>query len=376
MHLAINLRTLTDHKAGLKAVVAGGFCSDIFARINYDAYEDVASAYQHGDIDIFLIDDSPVPDFDSYNRTLEKLIAMIHESLPASWAYKCIAYCTDHAVSIHVKHRRVAPTTAATLHGPNAKSIHRNTQSRDTVVKYQLILTVHPSLHNLLLSFDIDACAMAYDGANFFATPRALKAQQTMTIMASPEHVTAPTAKRLIKYWKRGFSICDPSRAYIASPRAGLLESLSERVERGKRKLAALGYDDMEGNLTPETRIMQVWDHALELDLHANTQEAVEWMVAMMHTQQKARTVTPASLNCIAILKTLIYDGFFFHLGLDDTPPAELIPTTVADPFKCTDKPLRVGLLFNRYPYFTRFQPIDGNTGVCGWKRAPSLECT
>lgn len=89
-----------------------------------------------------------------------------------------------------------------------AVTIHYHNQ------KYQFILRLYKSIAEILLSFDIDACRMAYDGKRILTTESCLFALKNKINVVNFDRVSVSYEYRLSKYARRGFSIFVPRFSY------------------------------------------------------------------------------------------------------------------------------------------------------------------
>ena len=74
----------------------------------------------------------------------------------------------------------------------------------------QIICNLHTNIDQILNSFDVDCCAVAYDGSNVLATPRASRAFRTRVNVAVESRRSYSYESRLIKYARRGFAVAVP----------------------------------------------------------------------------------------------------------------------------------------------------------------------
>lgn len=69
----------------------------------------------------------------------------------------------------------------------------------------------------VLLDFDLDCCALAWDGSTLLALPRAAAAVSTRCNVMRSDLATH-AMKRTLKYALRGFSYCLPTSVWVPSP--------------------------------------------------------------------------------------------------------------------------------------------------------------
>ena len=66
------------------------------------------------------------------------------------------------------------------------------------------------SLAEVLCGFDVDCCAVCYDGARVYGLPRAVDAINSRINLADGTRQSPTYETRLLKYAKRGFSVAVP----------------------------------------------------------------------------------------------------------------------------------------------------------------------
>jgi hypothetical protein len=74
----------------------------------------------------------------------------------------------------------------------------------------QIILRLYSSPSEILAGFDVDACAVGYNGNQVFATPRAFVSFVTQTMTVDMTRRSPSYEVRLVKYAQRGFEIFVP----------------------------------------------------------------------------------------------------------------------------------------------------------------------
>lgn len=74
----------------------------------------------------------------------------------------------------------------------------------------QVILRLYHSMEQVALGFDLDACAMVYNGSKVMAYPRAVRALVRREILVDVRRQSTSMEERLLKYAKRGFRIAMP----------------------------------------------------------------------------------------------------------------------------------------------------------------------
>ncbi|KAJ7698595.1 hypothetical protein B0H17DRAFT_1328498 [Mycena rosella] len=121
--------------------------------------------------------------------------------------------------------------------------------------RIQIVLKLAESPKNILLNFDLDVCAMGWDGASLWMLPRAARALETgcsvFTMSLIRGHYLsdrrASTQERIFKYADKGYSIrILPS--YLASLAAqdGHGEKRLSSVADGQRRLTEERIDEMQ----------------------------------------------------------------------------------------------------------------------------------
>lgn len=75
----------------------------------------------------------------------------------------------------------------------------------------QIILRLYHSPAEILLGFDIDSCAIGFDGKNVWTMERCIRALNKRYNLVNPSRRSTTYEYRLYKYSKRGFSVCVPS---------------------------------------------------------------------------------------------------------------------------------------------------------------------
>ena len=117
----------------------------------------------------------------------------------------------------------------------------------------QIICNLHTSIDQILNSFDVDCCAVAYDGSNVLATPRASRAFRTRVNVAVESRRSYSYESRLIKYARRGFAVGVPGlRLEEVQIRAGAImgETEIDDYYRSKGVIKLLIADFNRANFT------------------------------------------------------------------------------------------------------------------------------
>jgi hypothetical protein len=78
-----------------------------------------------------------------------------------------------------------------------------------TLPKVQIVTRKYSSAADVLSSFDIDCCCVAYDGTRAWASPRAVRALCTGVNLIDLKFRSATFENRLLKYARRGFAVQD-----------------------------------------------------------------------------------------------------------------------------------------------------------------------
>lgn len=100
----------------------------------------------------------------------------------------------------------------------------------------QIILRLYSSPAEVLLGFDVDCCAVGYDGTNVWASPRAVRAIASRCNRIDMSRRSPSYEVRLAKYADRGFEVVVPSLAG-ASVNPHLFESSFGRLQGLSRLL-------------------------------------------------------------------------------------------------------------------------------------------
>jgi len=74
----------------------------------------------------------------------------------------------------------------------------------------QIILRLYSSPSEILAGFDVDACAVGYNGSQVYAAPRAFISLVTQSISVDMSRRSPSYELRLAKYARRGFEIFVP----------------------------------------------------------------------------------------------------------------------------------------------------------------------
>ena len=74
----------------------------------------------------------------------------------------------------------------------------------------QIILRLYSSPSEILAGFDVDACAVGFNGTHVFATPRAFISMVTQSMTVDMSRRSPSYEIRLAKYANRGFEIFIP----------------------------------------------------------------------------------------------------------------------------------------------------------------------
>ena len=124
----------------------------------------------------------------------------------------------------------------------------------------QVILRLYHSIEQVLLGFDLDCCAFAFDGRRVLALPRAVRAVQVRGNMTDPSRQSLTYEARHLKYTKRNFACLTPGaqlrpnivavesllaeaqmrRAYARLTGVNLLLAMLIAVERRDRDLTRM----------------------------------------------------------------------------------------------------------------------------------------
>jgi hypothetical protein len=74
----------------------------------------------------------------------------------------------------------------------------------------QIVCRLYHSVAQILLGFDLDCCALAYNGADVVSLPRGLRALQTRQNIVDTTRQSTTYEARLYKYARRGFAVAVP----------------------------------------------------------------------------------------------------------------------------------------------------------------------
>jgi len=74
----------------------------------------------------------------------------------------------------------------------------------------QIILRLYSSPSEILAGFDVDACAVGFNGTHVFAAPRAFVSLVTQSVTVDMSRRSPSYEMRLAKYSQRGFEIHVP----------------------------------------------------------------------------------------------------------------------------------------------------------------------
>ena len=82
--------------------------------------------------------------------------------------------------------------------------------SNNKEIKIQIILRLYKCIYEVLAGFDVDSCAVAYDGHQVYLTERSLNAFQTRMNVVDLSRRSPSYEHRLHKYVERGFGVYIP----------------------------------------------------------------------------------------------------------------------------------------------------------------------
>ncbi|MDE2095822.1 MAG: hypothetical protein KGL39_01095 [Patescibacteria group bacterium] len=145
--------------------------SDIEQALNRVA---VLESFRHSDIDLFLTTRDPTVAAD----TIVKFYNYIRAIIPAVY-------------TIYIKRTKQAVTFV--LPWPYRR--------------IQIILRLYHSIEHVLAGFDIDCCAVGFDGTRVVALPRAIRAIRTRSNIVDQTRQSTTFEGRLAKYSERGFDV-------------------------------------------------------------------------------------------------------------------------------------------------------------------------
>jgi ankyrin repeat protein len=129
----------------------------------------------------------------------------------------------------------------------------------------QVVLAPYGSVAHLLFTTDIDCTAIAFDGQDLWATPRAREAIRYRRNVVRPEKYSVRgewrTEARLLKYAARGFRVLDPGVAEITPSR-------SERVHVAAREAEMLLKHGGEVNDKVAAQVITLMKRVRDTELH------------------------------------------------------------------------------------------------------------
>ncbi len=74
----------------------------------------------------------------------------------------------------------------------------------------QIIFRLYKSPAEVLMGFDLDCCALCFEGKSVYGLPRALRALKQGMNLVDPSRQSKSYIHRLVKYAKRGFAVGVP----------------------------------------------------------------------------------------------------------------------------------------------------------------------
>jgi hypothetical protein len=171
----------------LEVWAAGGYVSHVLDPIQYEDRMTKARRlcvyYERPkDIDLYIVGDAPV------ERKIE--------------AIKSIMMNIDSQAIAYYARSQFAITAILTEHGRKAMEVSA----------IQFITVKASSIKDVLDWFDIDCCAIAFNGHSVVAASRCIEAMYTRENQYRESLISAPYAARLAKYMSRGFDYVVPSR--------------------------------------------------------------------------------------------------------------------------------------------------------------------
>ena len=115
----------------------------------------------------------------------------------------------------NAKLRQVYSVVARNTKGGEAPMVVRTGRAVSIVGTYptrtvQVVLRLYSCPAEVLLGFDVDCCALAYDGQRLLATQRSLYALTRNVNVVNPTRRSLTYESRLYKYAKRGFAVVVP----------------------------------------------------------------------------------------------------------------------------------------------------------------------
>jgi hypothetical protein len=157
-----------------------------------------SSVYQGSDVDIFLYAISN----EEAEQKIRELASTFKKNLH-----------TEHLNEyVDIKKYRGFELTTTDHHEFENIFIIRTKQAVTFHFKYpirpiQVILRIYKSPAEVLMGFDLDCCAVGYDGKQVWALPRARRAINTRMNLIDVDRQSTTYEVRLFKYAKRGFRV-------------------------------------------------------------------------------------------------------------------------------------------------------------------------
>lgn len=107
--------------------------------------------------------------------------------------------------------------------GRSCWSLEVTKQGEQRTRKIQFILRNYQNIDEILLGFDVDACAIGYDGVNFHISKRAALSFKYKTNFLDLTRASPTYEARLMKYCLRGFNIAVPKyREFLSQNQEGI----------------------------------------------------------------------------------------------------------------------------------------------------------
>jgi hypothetical protein len=175
-----------DYREGMKYVAESHLTTD---QILKTYYYDFKSPYRNSDIDLFLYGLTP--------QEAEDKIVEIYNTIKNNVKEDVLIVRTKLAVTFQTR----------------------------TTRPIQVILRIYKSPTEIISGFDIDACAVVFDGFDVYALPRARRAITKRYNMVDPDRQSYTYEYRLFKYATRGFRVCIPGFNPTFVKREGLLSN-------------------------------------------------------------------------------------------------------------------------------------------------------
>eukprot|EP00961_Rhodomonas_salina_P303438 3941231-Rhodomonas_salina.1 len=324
MGLTINLAHLVPTGCSGKIVIAGGFVCRMITAASVEYEPSLLCGYENSDIDFFCVGQWTDAEC---NQAVMNLVDEIAKHSPRHYTMDPF-YCTRRALTIPLRRNL-----------PIARRLEKEftTTNQNRKIKYQIIFKRYNTIEHLLTSFDIAACAVAYDGNAIYATPRAIKAHQTGVNVVSAFHHSVANGDRLLKYYERGFAICDPMGVFVKNHAKTVMENFMDSANKQRVQSSDWEYDDMSNTITPCAQIVQRWSRDLNYNHFETVEEAATWMINTMTQYSNNNQLSQETTTQAEHLNKMIFDGILIpsvHFCIPSDDFTRILATNIPDPAK------------------------------------------